>query len=320
MVMVILSYNYCQFDGDIWLQVIGYGTGVANAAEVANLYLTAMEERQLSVNLAGLIFFTRYIDDGFGVWSGTEATLRTLLSRLYEGSGLKITLEISTEFVVFLDMTVFVDAHRLVTKCYQKPSNAYLYLPYSSEHPAHVWHAFLRGELIRYVKRCTFFSDYNDMVSLFAGRLRRRGYPQRAMRASFKTVSWALRESYLAIKPKSDVRPNLMTFVTTYSKRLYDSAVPHAFKENLELLRKLPHFRDVQFIMSVPAALWDIFPTSTISCFFGSPFSRPSSIAPQQLLASWSARATSWTNVNESVSLRTFSLSVLVSGLPCIIR
>ena len=184
------------------------------------------------------------------MWSGTEAALRSLLSRLYEGSGLKITLEISTEFVVFLDMTVFVDAHRLVTKCYQKPSNAYLYLPYSSEHPAHVWHAFLRGELIRYVKRCTFFSDYNDMVSLFAGRLRRRGYPQRAMRASFKTVSWALRESYLAIKPKSDVRPNLMTFVTTYSKRLYDSAVPHAFKENLELLRKLPHFRDVQFIMS----------------------------------------------------------------------
>ena len=39
MVFVILTYNYCEFDGEIWRQVTGYGTGVANAAEVANLYL-----------------------------------------------------------------------------------------------------------------------------------------------------------------------------------------------------------------------------------------------------------------------------------------
>ena len=254
LIAIILAYNYCEFDGELWRQVVGYGTGVANGAEVANLYLAAMEERQLVLHLAEIVIFRRFIDDGMGVWRGTETGLREMLGRLYEGSGLSLTIEVSEVGIVFLDMFIFVDGCQLLTKCYQKPSNAYLYLPYGSEHPPHVWYAFLRGELIRYVKRCSLFQDFQDIVNLFVTRLTARGYHHRELARAFKTVSFSKRDEYLAEKTKKPDTRSLMTFVTTFSRLVYNSGLQFAFKENSEWLRRLPHFKDVNFIMSWRAA------------------------------------------------------------------
>ena len=52
-------------------------------------------------------------------------------------------------------------------------------------------------------------------------------------------------------------------------------------------------------LFAVPSHLRDVFPTGTVETFFGSPFARASSIAPQP--AKLSHRASMWTNVNKSV-------------------
>ena len=49
---------------------------------------------------------------------------------------------------------------------------------------------------------------------------------------------------------------------------------------------------------AVPAGLRSVFPRRTVESFYGSPFTRASSIAPQP--ASWSPRAAAWTNVDRA--------------------
>ena len=61
---------------------------------------------------------------------------------------LEVDVEISPIAITFLDMTVAVDAlaRTLMVRLYQKPMNAYLYIPYSSEHPRHTWLAMIKNE------------------------------------------------------------------------------------------------------------------------------------------------------------------------------
>jgi len=272
---IILTMNYCEFNGRIYLQTVGFATGVACGAEVANLYLAAMEWRGLRRHLASdaifqsgyssadvltaadllaarprsLRYLRRYIDDGFGIWRGELATLLTLLHSLYHGSGLRITVNTSTKSIIVLDMELFVDDGSILTKCYQKPACNYLYLPYSSDHPSHVWHAFLRGEAIRYVKRCSRRADYDNMITLFVARLQNRGYPQRVIQRSLATVNFKERHSYLTLKPPSDSQRQL-PFVLTYRRSVFDAEIHNLFRENLKWIDHLPHFKAANFFIS----------------------------------------------------------------------
>ena len=254
---IILAENFCEFDGVIYHQHTGFATGVACGSEVANIYLAALESRNLHLFCASLTLFTRYIDDGFGVWSGSEDTLRAFINQLYTGSGLNITIEISRQSMIFLDMEIFRVADSLLTKCYQKPSNAYLYLPFSSAHPPHVWHAFLRGELIRYVKRCSRRHDFIIMKLLFYTRLLRRGYPVKVIRKSFATVSFESRAAFLVVKPPADLAGSQcqrIPLVLTYSKQLTDLGIDSVFRESLPMLKRHTHFRNVDYAVCWRAA------------------------------------------------------------------
>ena len=156
----------------------------------------------------------------------------------------------STSNAIMLDMLVFRQGASLLTKCYQKPLNAYLYLPYNSEHPRHIWFAVIRGELIRYAKRCSLFADFQTMKSLFALRLRRRGYPSKVIRAAYKTVTYSNRAVFLQIKPPADTTARVTPFVLTYSAVVFNMGLHRLFYQNLKWLLRLPHFQGAKFIVA----------------------------------------------------------------------
>ena len=110
-ITLVLAENYCIFNGRIFKQVVGFATGVAFGAEVADIYLHAVERRNLRLHVHSLALFVRFIDDGFGVWLGTAATLHVLLDTLYDGTGLNITRAASTSNAIMLDMLVFRQAY-----------------------------------------------------------------------------------------------------------------------------------------------------------------------------------------------------------------
>ncbi|KAJ7755117.1 hypothetical protein B0H16DRAFT_1315870 [Mycena metata] len=78
---------------------------------------------------------------------------------------------------------------RLVTRVYQKSLNSYLYIPWKSCHSSK--RAWVKGELIRYVRISSREEDFKRMQVLFTQRLCDRGYPGKWLSKVFSEVSYA---------------------------------------------------------------------------------------------------------------------------------
>ena len=189
---LILSFNFCFFGGSIWRQILGYATGVACGGECAHLYL---EERLAPVFARFAMFLLlhlRYIDDGVLIFRGSRAQLDILIAELraIDPVNLQFTFEVSERSAIFLDSFIFKGDRWQSTgildySCYQKAVNRYLYLPFSTETPRHILSGFIRGELIRYLKRSSDELSFVRMQVIFFHRLRARGYPVAFLRPLF---------------------------------------------------------------------------------------------------------------------------------------
>eukprot|EP01052_Picozoa_sp_SAG31_P054454 SAG31_NODE_14506_length_802_cov_111.297297_1_plen_195_part_01 len=140
---VILNYNYCLFDDQTYQQHIGFATGIACGAEVANLFIFILTRFVFARYANSIRTHRRYIDDGLIIWRGTAAAAAALFQDLNSiCPDIQLTFEISQTKAIFLDLVIFKGKRwqstgHLDTKCYQKPMNRYLYTPESSEHPKH---------------------------------------------------------------------------------------------------------------------------------------------------------------------------------------
>ena len=116
---------------------------------------------------------------------------------------------------------------------------------------------FIKGELIRYVKRCTLFDDFVRMAALFSARLRVRGYPAGIMRRGYKLVSFAQRSRYLTpatggATPDTLQGHRRIALVMDYSKQVILSGVHTIYRDHLSWLPK--HFDSVDFVNGWRAA------------------------------------------------------------------
>eukprot|EP01050_Picozoa_sp_SAG11_P000320 SAG11_NODE_8_length_31217_cov_52.169677_22_plen_127_part_00 len=112
--------------------------------------------------------------------------------------------EIRDDELILLDVLAFKGPRfestgRIDTRTYQKPGNTYLFIPPWTEHPRHVLTAFMRGELIRYIKRSSDEVFFNETRDAFKRRLRALGYPTALIDKTFSLVSYADRWRYLRL-------------------------------------------------------------------------------------------------------------------------
>ncbi|KAJ7207473.1 hypothetical protein GGX14DRAFT_325954, partial [Mycena pura] len=77
-----------------------------------------------------------------------------------------------------------------VTDVYQKALNAYLYIPWNSCHSEDSKRAWVKGELIRYVRICSKEPDFAKIRLEFDRRLRARGYPGRWLQRVFEEIEY----------------------------------------------------------------------------------------------------------------------------------
>jgi hypothetical protein len=162
--------------------------GTACAPTYANLFLAPLEEPVLKEMESILLFYRRFIDDAFGLIHGTMDDVRTFQTRIGAlHPNMKFEWTVSRLQLPFLDVSVQLELDRgtpatrpqfrLVTSVYQKPLNAYLYIPWNSCHSLSSKRAWVKGELIRYVRICSCERDFAEIRLLFFKRLRERGYP-----------------------------------------------------------------------------------------------------------------------------------------------
>ena len=104
----ILTNNYFEAEGTLFHQKWGLAMGTPMAVSAAVVYMASLENPLLT--LERLLFYRRFIDDIFLIWSGNLLSLHSFLNKLNNlAPTIKLTWNISTEEVVFLDMTVSVN-------------------------------------------------------------------------------------------------------------------------------------------------------------------------------------------------------------------
>lgn len=211
---LILQFNYVKFGDNTYRQVVGTAMGTACAPTYANLFLAGYEVPALDEFKDMLLFYRRFIDDTFAIIKGTIEDVRSFQRRF--GSlhpNMRMEWTESRHRLPFLDVHVslefdhrfpaFNPRMRLSTNVYQKALNAYLYIPWISCHSDDSKRAWVKGELIRYVRICSKEPDFANVRNDFVKRLRDRGYPGRWLRRVVDEVKYKVERPKALTPPMS---------------------------------------------------------------------------------------------------------------------
>lgn len=203
---IVLSQGYLQWQGKIYRQKNGAAMGSPFIPPYANIFMFMLEKdtaHRWGANNK-LILYKRFIDDVFAVIHGTKEEAQAFIDDLnHIEPSIKLTGDIQKR-IIFLDVSVYIDKQTsiLQTEVYQKPMNAYPYLPWKSYHTYGMKKGFIKGESIRYARLSSKKKDFIHMIKLFTLRLQKRGYPLSFIYSQTKQVKWEHRHLYLQYNDK----------------------------------------------------------------------------------------------------------------------
>ena len=176
----ILTNNYCEFNSQCYLQILGTAMGTPVAPTYAQIFLYQIERKYLYRHFC--LFYKRYIDDIFSIFLSLQYA-RDFVEK-FNNTHQTITLDPSSVHIG--DSGIFLDLEFTITKVnenfimqhkiYQKPLNKYSYIPACSSHLPSVFSSFILEELKRYRRACTHYEDFLIIAEDFRERLRVRGY------------------------------------------------------------------------------------------------------------------------------------------------
>lgn len=198
----IFENSFVEFNNEIFQQVNGLTMGTPVAPPFANLFMYSLEKPVIEKWKANLITLFRFLDDIHGIFYGTEKdfnTFKDAYSNLHPK--IKLTWNVSHKEITFMDITIYIPDNFHITgklgyKVYQKPLNAYLYIPYNSYIPLSTFRGFIKGELIRYIRLSSTIQDFSDIKKKFFKRLLERGYKQQFLIPIFNSVLFKNKEQH----------------------------------------------------------------------------------------------------------------------------
>ncbi|KAJ3964032.1 hypothetical protein EV361DRAFT_757056, partial [Lentinula raphanica] len=110
-----------------------------------------------------------------------------------------------------------------VTRVFQKELNAYLYIPWKSCHSDDSKRAWVKGELIRYVRICSRLDDFAKTRKEFGIRLHARGYPGRWLEKVFGEVSYQVERPKVFTPKPTELDDNLIHVLKLTHNPLWDT-------------------------------------------------------------------------------------------------
>lgn len=139
--------------------------------------------RSVSVKLFESIQFVvillyRYVDDIFLTWNRSERDLKQLLDKANQAHpNIKLDYEIGRS-LPFLDVLVTNKQGVLSTSVYHKPTAEPYVLPFTSDHPRHVFRNIVRTKLTRAVRYSSTFEAFDHERRSIKLMLLYNGYAQ----------------------------------------------------------------------------------------------------------------------------------------------
>ena len=218
LILLVLKSNVFIFGNGIYKQIMGTAMGTPMAPNYANLFMAKFEEDLIESFYSSTghkpVVWYRYIDDIFMIWSGGNETLDKFLTFAQEFSKsrkmksvIKFEINKSDEKVNFLDVNVEIKNGFHCTSLFSKPTDAHLYLNYSSNHPKHVLKNIPKGQFVRIRRICSDTEDYVKSSKQLSQFFIKRGFESTKVELVRKEVLKMNRDDLLRDKPKQEKDP-----------------------------------------------------------------------------------------------------------------
>lgn len=183
-----LKRNDFTFNDQTYLQCSGTAMGKKWAPSYANIFMAEWEREALPQCLLLPIFYRRFLDDIFMVWTHSLDDFWQFFDFLNNfHPSIKLTADVSDKSMNFLDTTVFksddIDqTHKLDIKVHFKKTDTHQLLHKSSFHPKHTFAGIIKSQILRFHRICTRNSDFEEACFLVFSKLKERGYSNRFLR------------------------------------------------------------------------------------------------------------------------------------------
>ncbi|CAN7951906.1 unnamed protein product [Ixodes pacificus] len=176
---LVLELNSFEFHDKFFLQISGTAMGTKMAPNYANIFMGSIESKFLSHQRLTPLFYRRYIDDIFFIWTHSEEELLKFIKDFNTvHPSIAFTHEYSKSSINFLDVTVRISGTALETKVYRKSSDRQEYLHYHSSHPRHCKNNIPYGQAHRFKRICSNESDFNSSAGQLRDVLDKQKYPK----------------------------------------------------------------------------------------------------------------------------------------------
>ena len=235
MINTVLDNNNFNFVDRNYLQTDGVAIGSRLGKNFACSYMRTGDEKLSEFPISPL-FYKRFIDDGFGIWTGRVDDLQDFAK--YANSiheNINIEMKWSKEKIEFLDTLVKIENGRIVTDLYRKPTDMQLYTRHDSCHLSHTKKNLPYGLGLRLKRICTREEDYKKHRAELKSQLHKRGYSGKKIERQLQRVDMLKREDLLQKKTNKKAGERV-PLVVTFSKQLPNIA--NILRKHHSLLNK----------------------------------------------------------------------------------
>ena len=200
----VLTHCYIscpEISENIFHQVIGTAMGTSFAVVYAIIHMIRIETDIYKQFENSISLYTRFIDDGFCGWHGSEEEFDIFSEKFNRvDPSIKLIWTKLSKSAIFLDVLSEIHGKSIHYEVYSKPGNAYAYLPLGSYHVRSSFPAWIKAELLRALTRSSDPTRWAKRCQLFYSKLRDMGYGSQFLLAEFAKVTWNDRKS--ALSPK----------------------------------------------------------------------------------------------------------------------
>ena len=215
LMMQVLSYNVFTFGTLLFIQLIGSAMGTRSAPTIANIFMTVIDKmlrdcaRSQNPLVDPILFFKRFIDDIFLIWTGTVSELETFLTeinKLHKTIKFTANYDFTTKSTTFLDTVITIKNGTLTTDLYRKPTDKVQYLLPTSCHPSHIFSNIPYSLALRLVRICSTPACLNQRLHELSVMLQSRNYNTNIVKAAIQKASLLDRSETLkkVVKPQND--------------------------------------------------------------------------------------------------------------------
>ena len=243
---LILKESFVCFQGKVYKGNKGIPTGNCVSRQIADIMLHdllfSIIKPQMEHLWQLICIWKRYIDDVFGVWTGTERQFHIFvktLNKFAKRFGIQFGDCQFGKMVKYLDMKIFIylnDDNVIEYSLYKKDTDARLFLQTDSFHPKHVFKSVVFSQMMRVIQRNSQDHTCVEDLSELKSDLSKCGHHENTMeKIEPLAVQRVIEKELSNSQQKSpEIKTEKLVFSVKYFKELNDlKRLVHTLKSDI---------------------------------------------------------------------------------------